>query len=290
MLIIITINDNNKYKNIGGWQLETQFVREMGQPYLIANYTPGVPVENAVMQFEIKENGYYRFFVRTKNWKYPEAPGRFKLRVDNTELNNECGKMPTHFWYWEIADDIYLDAGNHTLEVCDQTGWLSRFSSIIITNDFDFTPSPEIPVLLKQRAAFKNIDTSVEDKGEWDYIVVGAGPGGVGAAISAARHGLKVALISGRPCVGGNASSEGTIGLDGATFNHPGYHETGISAEIKRVHEQLGLTWQEAMEEIIKKDGKYYLFLSTGTCCRNTSRFWAAIFLLQSQNPLNRFL
>ena len=77
------------FKNFGGWQLETQFVREMGQSYLIANHTPGIPVENAVSKFEIKENGYYRFFVRTKNWKYPEAPGRFKLKVDDLELNNE---------------------------------------------------------------------------------------------------------------------------------------------------------------------------------------------------------
>lgn len=238
----------------GGWQIETQFVREMGQPYLMANHTPGVPVENAVKKFSVEQEGYYRFFVRTKNWKFPEAPGRFKLKVDDYELNNECGKMPTHSWYWEIADDVYLKAGVHTLEVCDKTGWLSRFSSVIITNDFDFTPSPELPVLLKQRAEIKSIPSLITDKGEWDFVVVGAGPGGISAAISAARHGLKVALISGRPCLGGNSSSEGTIGLDGATFNHPGYHETGISAEIKRIHEHLGLTWQEAIEKVIENE------------------------------------
>ncbi len=262
------------FENIGGWQLETQFVREMGQPYLIANHTPGIPVENAGLHFEINEDGYYRFFVRTKNWKYPEAPGRFKLKVDESELSNECGKMKTLSWYWEIADDIYLKAGVHKLEICDKTGWLSRFASIIITNDMNFTPSPEISVMLKQRAYIKKIDTSIVDKGNWDYIVVGAGPGGVGAAVSAARHGLKVALISGRPCIGGNASHEGTIGLDGAAFNHPGYHETGISAEIKRIHEQLGLSWQESMEKIITNEPLITVFYNelciSAECYGNT--------------------
>jgi len=189
--------DAIEFENYGGWMRETQFVREMGQPYLIANHTPGVPVENASTHFTVEKSGYYRFHVRTKNWKFPEAPGKFTLKVDDIQLKNVCGKMPTHRWYWEIADDIYLEAGEHCLEACDKTGWLSRFASVIITDDMDFTPSPELPIMLKQRAEFKKIDTTVADKGEWDYIVVGAGPGGIGAAISAARHGLKTALISG---------------------------------------------------------------------------------------------
>jgi len=246
--------DAIEFENYGGWMRETQFVREMGQPYLIANHTPGVPVENASTHFTVEKSGYYRFHVRTKNWKFPEAPGKFTLKVDDIQLKNVCGKMPTHRWYWEIADDIYLEAGEHCLEACDKTGWLSRFASVIITDDMDFTPSPELPIMLKQRAEFKKIDTTVADKGEWDYIVVGAGPGGIGAAISAARHGLKTALISGRPCLGGNASSEGTIGFDGATFNHPGYHETGISAETKRIHEELNYTWQQAIEVLVNAE------------------------------------
>ena len=42
----------------------------------------------------------------------------------------------------------------------------------------------------------------------FDLVVVGGGYGGMGAAISAARMGCKVALIQDRPVLGGNGSSE----------------------------------------------------------------------------------
>ena len=41
-----------------------------------------------------------------------------------------------------------------------------------------------------------------------DFCVVGGGIAGMCAAVSAARHGLKVALMQERPMLGGNASSE----------------------------------------------------------------------------------
>ncbi len=252
--------DAAEFKNYGEWVLETQFVREMGQPYLVANHTPGVPVQNATTEFTVEKSGYYRFFVRTKNWKYPEAPGRFTLKVNDTELKNICGKMPALYWYWEIADDIYLEKGTHNLEVCDKTGWLSRFASIIITDDMDFTPSPELPVMLKQRAQIKNIDTKVTDMGEWDYVVVGAGPGGVGAAISAARNGLRVALIGDRPHPGGNASEESGVGFDGGAMYHLGYHETGISDEVKRTRENYKVSWQKAIEMLLAAEPNITLF------------------------------
>jgi succinate dehydrogenase/fumarate reductase flavoprotein subunit len=41
-----------------------------------------------------------------------------------------------------------------------------------------------------------------------DFCVVGGGLAGMCAAIAAARHGAKVALMHDRPVLGGNASSE----------------------------------------------------------------------------------
>ena len=48
----------------------------------------------------------------------------------------------------------------------------------------------------------------VEEAGDFDLVVVGGGYGGLGAAISAARMGRKVALIQNREVLGGNGSSE----------------------------------------------------------------------------------
>ena len=121
--------DAAEFKNYGGWKLETQFIREMAQPYLVAADIPGTPVENADTEFEVESNGYYRFFVRTKNWKLPEAPGRFKLVVDGKELKADCEKMPALYWYWEIADDVYLTKEDidHCIEECA--------NSVVYVND-----------------------------------------------------------------------------------------------------------------------------------------------------------
>lgn len=251
--------DAADFSSNGGWKTESQFVRSVGQSYLIALDKPGVPVENACASFKIQESGTYRVFVRTKNWKFPEAPGQFTISVDKQELPNILGKMPTHKWYWEIAGDIELDLGEHTLEAIDKTGWLSRFASVVITNDMDFTPTPEIDRMLRQRAQIKGMSMTEEEL-HFDYVVVGAGPAGVPAAIQAARNGLKTALISGRPTIGGNASDEGTIGLDGAASRNRGAWEGGIANEIRNLHIVKGLSWQGAMEELCEREKNLTVF------------------------------
>lgn len=67
---------------------------------------------------------------------------------------------------------------------------------------------------------------NVRDGGHYDIIVVGAGPGGVGAALSAARLGRKVLLIDHAGCVGGYWTS----GLMGISLDMPG--KGGIPLEI----------------------------------------------------------
>lgn len=251
--------DAVEFDDFGQWKKESQFVRSVGQSYLLALKKPGVPVENARTKFVIEEEGNYRFFVRTKNWKFPEAPGQFVLATDDKELPNILGKMPTHKWYWEIAGDAFLKSGEHTLSAVDKTGWLARFSSVIITNDLDFTPSPEIDRLLSQRAAIKNITLEYNDL-YFDFVVVGAGPAGVPSAIEAARNGLKTALISGRPTIGGNASKEGTVGLDGAASRNRGAWEGGIANEIRNLHITKKLPWQDAMETLCEKEENLTVF------------------------------
>ena len=45
----------------------------------------------------------------------------------------------------------------------------------------------------------------------FDLIIVGSGPGGEGAAMQAAKEGLKVALVEKSPMVGGSCTHLGTI-------------------------------------------------------------------------------
>lgn len=75
----------------------------------------------------------------------------------------------------------------------------------------------------------KSIFKTIEHK--CDLCIVGGGLSGTIAALSAARHGLKVVLIQDRPVLGGNCSSEIRMWVRGAQ----GYwnRETGILAEFE---------------------------------------------------------
>ena len=68
-----------------------------------------------------------------------------------------------------------------------------------------------------------------------DLTVIGAGYAGIVAAISAARLGLKVALINDRDVPGGNASSENRIHVNGGASCNKSYYsrESGIADELK---------------------------------------------------------
>jgi len=63
-----------------------------------------------------------------------------------------------------------------------------------------------------------------------DFCVIGGGLAGMCAAIAAARHGVKVALMQERPVLGGNASSEVRMWVCGAHGENN--RETGIIEEI----------------------------------------------------------
>ena len=68
----------------------------------------------------------------------------------------------------------------------------------------------------------------------YDLVVVGGGLSGMCAAIAAARHGVKVALVHARPVFGGNASSEIRMHICGASchISKEDVAETGILEEI----------------------------------------------------------
>ena len=68
-----------------------------------------------------------------------------------------------------------------------------------------------------------------------DLCVVGGGMAGVCAALAAARHGARVAIMQDRPVFGGNASSECRMHICGADRHNqiPNMRETGILEELR---------------------------------------------------------
>ena len=74
-----------------------------------------------------------------------------------------------------------------------------------------------------------------EERHEVDFCVIGGGMAGFCAALAAARHGARVALMQDRPVLGGNASSEIRMHICGADRHGglPHLRETGILEEIR---------------------------------------------------------
>jgi hypothetical protein len=88
--------------------------------------------------------------------------------------------------------------------------------------------------MIIQEYTSKREVTKIEKK--FDLVVVGGGMTGVCCAITAARQGIKVALVQDRPVLGGNASSEVRLWVLGATShmgnNNRWSREGGVIDEI----------------------------------------------------------
>jgi len=245
--------DATDFTQKGGWKEDTQFVHLMGSGYLIAADIPGVPVDDATVTVNIPHKDTYRIWIRDRNWYRPYNPGTFTLLVNGQGNGITLGAMPSDAWVWEIAGDYELESGDTTLALHDLTGYFGRCASILITNDFDYTPSREIERIHKDRARIRGLSTEEAFGGQYDVIVAGGGPGGVPAAIAAARKGMKTLLIHNRPMLGGNASTEVGITMDGASVVHINARETGIAEEIRQLRDRDPSShgdWTRAMETL----------------------------------------
>lgn len=198
------------FRDHGGWKLDTQFIDNMGSPYLLAHGL-GRPVDDAVTEVEVPAAGKYQVFVRTKDWvarwKAPGAPGRFQLRIGKQTLPTTFGVEGAE-WAWHEGGEIELPAGKTELALHDLTGFDGRCDAIYLTTDPNDRPPAESKILSAWRRDRLGLPEEPESKGPYDLVVVGGGYSGMGAAISAARMGCKVALIQNRPVLGGNGSSE----------------------------------------------------------------------------------
>ena len=245
--------DALEFDKKGGWKEDTQHVHLMGSGYLVAADKPGVPVEDAAVTVQIPQSDTYRIWVRTRNWLRPHDPGKFQLLVNGQNNGKVLGAMPSDAWIWEIAGDYELAAGELRLALHDLTGYFGRCAALLITNDFDYTPSREVDRLQKDRARIKGLPPETQKGGDYDVIVAGGGPGGVPAAIAAARKGMKTLLLQNRPMLGGNASQEVGVTMDGAEGAHIYARETGIAEEIRRLRDRdpsFQGDWTRAMETL----------------------------------------
>ena len=253
------------FSNKGGWVVDQQFMDQMGSPYLMAHGI-GKPVADARTTVEFPETGTYQVFVRTYNWTSPwykgNGPGKFQLIIDGKPLSVILGNTGNQ-WMWQDAGKVNIKNRKTALALHDLTGFNGRCDAIYFTKDASFLPPSEAKQLSDFRK--KQLGIQVKYGGKYDFIVVGGGAAGICAAVSAARLGVKVALINNRPVLGGNNSSEVRVGLSGdidknlypnignvlKEFNPPRPDNAGPAEEFI-----------DAKKEAIVRDAKIALFLN----------------------------
>lgn len=219
----------------GGWVVDPQFMDIMGSPYLLAHGL-GTPVADAVTEVKLPAAGTYRVFVRTMDWvarwKAPGAPGRFQLLVNGRPLDTTFGTEGAN-WHWQDGGTIQLPSGKVTLALHDLTGFEGRCDAILFTTDSKLVPPNTDPKMAELRRELLGLPKQPGKAGAFDLVVAGGGMAGTCAAISAARLGLKVALVQDRPVLGGNNSSEVRVWLQGARNKEPYPRIGDVVAELE---------------------------------------------------------
>ena len=245
------------FADFGGWVNDTQFMDQMGSPYLLAHGL-GRPVADAKTSFEAKEGGTYTVWARTRNWTAhwsPLAAGIFNVVIDGAALGDPLGTGEND-WRFVQVGELKLDAGKHTLALHDLTGFDGRCDVIVLSN----VPVAESRLNWRSHPIVPGLDKS------YDLCVVGGGIGGICTAVSAARLGLKVSLVHDRPILGGNNSSEVRVHL-GAWQNMPPYPRLGdVLAEfgpsVGGNAEPATNYFDEAKMRIVKAEKNIDLFLN----------------------------
>ena len=217
------LNTNNSvmvlattFADKGDWTVEQQFVLQMGSSYLLAHGIGTPLAKDAVTTVNVPADGNYNILVRTKNWTKHwsdgPTPGIFEVHIDGQSDGVTYGTDSVN-WYWQRGGKVALTAGEHTIALHDLTGFDGRCDAVILTTE-DYTPTESLEEYFALREALLG-KRVVEDKGSYDFVVVGGGISGICAALAASRLGLKVALIQDRYVLGGNNSSEVRVGLGG---------------------------------------------------------------------------
>ena len=257
------------FAQTGGWVIDQQCIGQMGSPFLLA-HGMGRPVKDAMTIVEFPVMGKYRVFVRTRDWVAPwkaqGAPGKFQLLIDTKPLQTVFGTEGAQ-WHWQDGGIIEVTKKRVELSLHDLTGFEGRCDAIVFTDDMRLAPPNDGKALADFRRKLLGLDKGPENLGQFDIVVIGGGIAGTCSAVSAARCGLKVALIQNRPVLGGNNSSEVRVHLEGRA-NLPPYPAVGhIVGELdsgKRGNAQPASNYDDDRKlRAVRAEKNISLFLNT---------------------------
>ncbi|MBT3297136.1 MAG: FAD-dependent oxidoreductase [Verrucomicrobia bacterium] len=301
------------FETFGGWVHDTQFMDQMGSPFLLAHGL-GQPVADAVTTVPLPEQGRYRVWVRTRDWTAPwkrestpesrrahGTPGAFQLLLNGAALDTTFG-TESEAWHWQDGGVVELPGSEVELRLHDLTGFDGRCDAILLTQQLDTPPPDHAPA--HWRRALLGLPEAPNDAGSFDLVVAGGGVAGMCAALAAARLGSKVALLQDRPVLGGNASSEVCVNMHGEAgfepyprvgdivkelqpdtehYWHKGPFEDGsgmdaIRESMLRDEENLSLFLNERVQEVEMEGQRICSLITVNTRSSRQTRFQGGLF------------
>ena len=161
-------------------------------------------------------------------------PGKFQLLINGKPLETTFGTEGDP-WHWQDGGTVDLQAKTQ-VALHDLTGLEGRCDAILFARDLGFQPPDGGDELATLRGKLLGWDHEPTDGGSYDLVVIGGGVAGSTCSVSAARQGLKVALIQDRPVLGGNGSSEVRVWPEGHINLQPYPHVGDIVGELIPPH------------------------------------------------------
>lgn len=256
------------FAETGGWVNDSQFIDQMGSPYLLAHGI-GEPVADAVTVVPLRAAGLYRLWVRTKDW-VPEAhPGRFRVLLAGDECGHTFGESGLAGWRWEDGG-LHELAGEVEVRLRDLSGYDGRCDVLLLTDDLGFVPPEGVDEIAVLRQRFGGVSREIATAPSHDVVVLGGGLAGCTAAVAAARNGARVALVQDRPVLGGNASSEILVPPVGV-WPHGEQEEldpreTGLVEEYRTAGNQTvseGKLYEKRLHRFVEQEPGLDLYLCT---------------------------
>lgn len=135
-----------QFADCGKWSNDTQFVAQMGSPYLLATGV-GKPVQDAVTKATLPGDGSYKLWVRCKDWHPDGNPGQFQVVVNGKPSAVIFGKAQDDQWRWVDGGEFALQAPVVEVRLHDLTGWFSRCDAVVLSSDPAFKPSDDLKPL-----------------------------------------------------------------------------------------------------------------------------------------------
>lgn len=256
--------DAEDFDDYGGWWLDTQFVPQVGSPYMLAAGI-GEPVEDAVTTINLEKPGTYKLWVRSRNWIKDHNPGTFNVLVNGNKSETVFGTEPIEEWVWQDGGTFELQAGDVELRLHDLTGWYGRCDAMILTRDMYYVPPFVLEGYKGEQRRLTGRGADEKTVGDYDVVVVGAGTAGINAAIASARTGAKTVLIQNRPMIGGNNSTEMGVPILGpADFGKKNAREGGLNEEIGRLRSYNFMKkWSNGAEVVAAQEENLTIFVNT---------------------------